>query len=79
MLLGTTGNNVEVKHIINDRLTRYSHTDMYSRIGLMYEYSNAIKYVLRAPFKNGLEDLNKAIECLTQMRDALQESLDLDE
>lgn len=57
----------EVRDVIKDRLDVMLREtgDIY----LAYDYSNAIKYLLRAFAKNGREDLEKAkycIECLLE-------------
>jgi hypothetical protein len=58
---------VEVRDVINNRLNLYFYTGMRSTIGCTYEYGNAIKYILRAPFKNGKQDLEKARFCIDTM------------
>jgi hypothetical protein len=60
----------EVKDVIKDRvallLASGYHTDM------VYDYTNSIKYLLRWPDKNGLEDIKKCIECAERMAEFLE-------
>lgn len=58
------GRDLEVRDIINERCQQFTATEMYQRSGALYDYANAIKYILRAPFKNGRQDLEKALECI---------------
>lgn len=59
---------LEVRDVIRDRLSllakEYSESPDF--VGtISYDYSNAIKYLLRAFFKGGpIEDLNKAKYCI---------------
>jgi hypothetical protein len=57
---------LEVRDVINDRLYQFSLNKNFDPYEI-YDYSNAIKYLLRWPFKNGLEDLKKASECINQL------------
>jgi len=51
----------EVRDVINDRVGQgYYSLPQHT----VYDYSNAIKYLLRAPFKSGLEDFKKAAYCI---------------
>lgn len=52
----------EVRDVITDRIKQMLSAG-YST-DLIYDYSNAIKYLLRWPLKNGEEDLNKALYCI---------------
>lgn len=54
----------QVKDVINDRI-KLAIDNEYTD-GL-YEYSNAIKYLLRWPAKNGLHDLKKCRECVDKL------------
>lgn len=58
---------LEVRDVIRDRINLLSKSDEYCHdVGtLAYDYSNAIKYLLRAFFKGKpTEDLNKAKYCI---------------
>ena len=39
----------------------------------MYWWGCAFKYIWRWPHKNGVQDIDKAIECLTELRKAVEE------
>jgi retron-type reverse transcriptase len=60
----------EVRDVIRDRLAGYflETGDTY----LMYDYSNAIKYLLRWYAKNTVEDLKKARYCINTMLEFLE-------
>ena len=64
----------EVRDVIKDRLTQMSDLVEYEEdLGdLVYDYSNAIKYLLRWPFKNGLKDLYKTKECVEELIEILE-------
>jgi hypothetical protein len=47
--------------------------DIIKDWGLDYWRGNVIKYVLRAPYKNGKEDIEKAIHYLEYLRDHCDE------
>lgn len=65
----------EVRDVIRDRLNRYlNFTDGQS--DLLYDYSNAIKYLLRWFEKNGTEDLRKAQYCIDSMLRILEDGKD---
>jgi len=59
----------EVKEVINDCNLRVIHEDRDPDFPLdkLYEWDNAIKYILRAPFKNGKQDFEKAQECIRSL------------
>lgn len=54
----------EVKDVIRDRVFGSIH---YGHGLIAYDYSNAIKYLLRWYLKNGIEDLEKAKFCIEEM------------
>jgi hypothetical protein len=60
----------EVRDVIRDRIdVMYKfEEDLY----LAYDYSNAVKYLLRCFAKNGVEDLKKARYCIDTMIDYLE-------
>lgn len=61
---------LEVRDVIRDRINLLSKSDEYCHdVGtLAYDYSNAIKYLLRAFFKGKpTEDLNKAKYCINTL------------
>lgn len=47
--------------------------------GLNFLQGNAVKYITRAPFKGGIEDINKAIHCLEMWRDQLVQQAEIEE
>ena len=66
---------LEVRDVINAFLNKliieYSSDDPLV-FGHMYEYANAIKYVLRSPFKDDLrKDLEKAKFCIQTIIDSI--------
>jgi hypothetical protein len=72
-------NCAEVRDVIRDRITRLSKSDeYYARVGdLAYDYSNAIKYLLRAFLKGKpIEDLNKAKYCIDTLLSQLENRTD---
>lgn len=60
----------EVRDVIRDRTVVYLDNGLPAE-GI-YDYDNAIKYILRAPAKNGIEDLRKAKYCLDSLIDLLE-------
>lgn len=58
----------EVRDVIIDRNERAVNS--FGTVSI-YDYDNAIKYILRAPYKNGVEDLQKAKQCLCNMINGL--------
>jgi hypothetical protein len=59
----------EVRDVIADRVA-YAITVWTP--ACLYDYINAIKYVLRAPEKNKLEDLKKARACLDNLINTIE-------
>lgn len=56
-------NDLEVRHIINLFLNKIKKE--HPEIDNLYEYANAIKYLLRSPFKENQEvDLKKSKYCI---------------
>ena len=55
----------EVRDVIRDRAVCAILNGW--RAYVLYDYLNAIKYVLRAPAKNGAEDIKKAIYTLQSL------------
>lgn len=49
---------IEVNEVLIDFLPRYSDAFVAAKV------ADAIEYLLRAPFKNGVEDIAKAQRCL---------------
>jgi hypothetical protein len=64
------GEVTEVRDVIRDR------TVLYYEAGLplegLYDYLNAIKYILRAPGKHGIEDFKKAEYCISSLVGVLE-------
>jgi hypothetical protein len=65
---------IEVRDVIRDRLDRCIKWPVNSKI--LYDYSNAIKYLLRWFEKNGTEDLRKAKYCIDSMLSILEDGKD---
>ena len=68
--------NFEVRDVINaflKKLILNDHVENYDVfIDHIYEFSNSLKYILRAPFKeNALIDIEKSIFCLKTIRNRL--------
>lgn len=63
----------EVKDVINERLQAVIIQDCEIPMDKLYEYSNSIKYLLRAPFKNGKKDFFKAQECIRSLLEGFEE------
>lgn len=62
----------EVRDVINERV---SGAIDYSPLpyGALYDYSNAIKYILRAPYKGDItKDLKKAKNCIESILNLLE-------
>jgi hypothetical protein len=55
----------EVRDVIRDRIKRMLEAGYDPE--LVYDYSNAIKYTLRWPMKNGVEDVAKALETMKEV------------
>lgn len=55
-------NGLEVEQILAEFLPRHEDGYISHRVG------SAIEYLLRAPYKNGLEDIYKASENLEQIK-----------
>ena len=69
--LEINGHQLEVKDIINHLLERWV-MEYGNTVGL-YQYANAIKYLLRAPFKGKLlQDLGKAEYCIEDLLKLLE-------
>lgn len=64
----------EVRDVINDRLQILLESKYGQHTNILYDYSNSIKYLLRAFAKNGIEDLHKAKYVITCMISALEEN-----
>ena len=63
----------QVIDLIRDRCeVMYTHVDSLS-VSSGYEYGNAIKYLMRWPLKNGVEDLRKCRQYLDMMIEELSE------
>jgi len=60
----------EVKDVINDRLSAAIREEF--NWNCLYEYTNAMKYILRAPLKdNPIEDFKKARKCINDILELL--------
>lgn len=42
----------------------YQPMTFFERYNVPFSFGNAMKYILRYPYKNGIEDLKKALHCL---------------
>ena len=62
---------LEVRDVIRDRIALMIECGY--DYDLIYDYSNAIKYLLRWPAKNGIEDTNKAKYCIDTMISLLED------
>ena len=62
---------LEVRDVIRDRIALMIECGY--DYDLIYDYSNAIKYLLRWPAKNGAEDVNKAKYCIDTMISLLED------
>lgn len=58
---------VECKEAMRNMLDRYSGLTGSES----YWLGCALKYIWRAPFKNGEQDIDKAIECLVEFKGAV--------
>jgi hypothetical protein len=65
----------EVRDVIRDRLNKLLEFSG-GQSELLYDYSNAIKYLLRWFEKNGTEDLRKAQYCIDSMLRILEDGKD---
>lgn len=61
----------EVRDVIRDRCEALSLEEQNGG-ELMYDYSNAIKYLLRWFGKDGLQDLQKAKYCIEQLIEMIE-------
>ena len=59
---------IECKHALASMLHEAPVTPVQA-----YWWGCAFKYVFRWPRKNGVQDIDKAIECLTELRKAVGE------
>lgn len=64
----------EVRDVIRDRVNKCINWPVNTDI--VYDYSNAIKYLLRWFEKNGTEDLRKAKYCIDSMLRILEDGKD---
>lgn len=60
----------EVKDVIKDRVALLLAAGYDP--DMVYDYANSIKYLLRWPDKNGIEDIKKFLECGGCMLDFLE-------
>ena len=63
--IGDTG--IEVNEVLKDFLPRYRDAFVAAKV------ADAIEYLLRAPFKNGTEDIAKAQKCLEVANDYIED------
>lgn len=61
----------EVRDVIRERTEVYLDNDL--PVEGIYDYNNAIKYILRGPAKNGIEDFKKARYCIDSLIDVLED------
>lgn len=69
------GEITEVRDVIRDRTVQYVEAGL--PLEGLYDYLNAIKYTLRAPGKNGIEDFKKASYCLDSLIEILEDDAEL--
>ena len=62
---------VETKDLIRDRVSQYLHCTNDHTPYMGWLYGNAIKYMMRWPDKNGLEDIRKCKQLLNMMIEEL--------
>lgn len=62
---------IEVRDVIRDRISKYLNEE-YPDTDIVYDYSNAMKYILRWFDKNGVQDLKKAKFCIESMLELLE-------
>lgn len=64
----------EVREVISDRVERLLLSSTKNKSALLYDYTNAIKYLLRWMDKDGEKDLRKCKFCIDSMLHTLTQS-----